>query len=319
MQYENITVELNSTKKPNMTQISAIPIFTAVIEYGSFSKAAEYLGVSKSAVSKRISALEAELGVKLLHSTTRKLSLTEARNNYYKHAIQALRFAQEAEYAATKLQQVPKGTLRISCPVSFGHLHIAPLIPKFLQQYPHIELHLDMSDIRSDIIKEGLDLSLQAGSLQDSSLVARQITTLNSVLCASSEYLARQGIPKEPIDLIKHNCILYTYHTVVNEWGFIKDADEEVIRVTGNYQVNNSEALRKSLVQGLGIGRLPTFIAGNDIKNGDLVPVLNNYKMPNKLLYAVFPERQYMPKKVRVFIDYLIEHFDRDNPSWDQW
>jgi len=302
-----------------MTQISAIPVFTAVIEYGSFSKAADKLGISKSAVSKRISALEAQLGVKLLHRSTRKLSLTEAGSSYYQHASQALRFAQEAEYAATKLQQVPKGTLRVSCPVSFGHLHLAPLIPRFLQQYPQIELHLNMSDVRTDIISEGLDIALLAGSLPDSSLVAKQITSLNSVLCASSEYLTRHGVPKTPSDLLNHNCILYSNHTVINEWGFFKESEQEVVRVSGNYQVNNSEALRKSLLQGLGIGRLPTFIAGADIQKGDLLPVLDNYKMPHKLLYAVFPERLYMPEKVRVFIDYLVESFDRDNPSWDQW
>lgn len=302
-----------------MTQISAIPVFIAIIEYGSFSKAADRLGITKSAVSKRISALEAQLGVKLLHRSTRKLSLTEAGKSYYQHASQALHFAREAEYAATKLQHVPQGTLRISCPVSFGHLHIAPLIPKFLQQYPQIKLHMDMSDVHADIINEELDIALLAGSLPDSSLIARKITSLNSVLCASREYLERQGTPKEPSDLINHNCILYTYHTVVNEWGFIQETEEEIVRVTGNYQVNNSEALRKSLLQGLGIGRLPTFIAGTDIKNGDLVAVLDNYKMPHKVLYAVFPERQYMPEKVRVFVDYLIGNFDRDHPSWDQW
>jgi DNA-binding transcriptional LysR family regulator len=302
-----------------MSLITAIPIFIAVIESGSFSQAAVRLGISKSAVSKRISGLESQLGVKLLHRSTRKLSLTEAGNSYYEYASQALCLAQEAEDAATKLQSVPKGRLRISCPMSFGILHIAPLIPKFLQQYPQIELHMDMSDSWTDIIKEGLDIALQAGELPDSSLIARKITPLKSVLCASKEYLERHGVPQKPGDLINHNCILYSYHSTINEWGFITNTEEEKVRISGNYQVNNSEALRESLVQGLGIGRLPTFIAGQHIKNGSLVAVLQEYKMPQKTLYAVFPERQYLPEKVRVFIDYLIDNFDRDKPSWDQW
>ena len=302
-----------------MSLINAIPIFIAVIESGSFSQAAVSLGISKSAVSKRISGLESQLGVKLLHRSTRKLSLTEAGNSYYEYAFQALILAQEAENAATKLQSVPKGKLRISCPMSFGNLHIAPLIPQFLQQYPHIELYMNMSDSWTDIIKEGLDLSLRAGDLPDSSLVARKITSIKSVLCASKEYLERRGCPQKPGDLITHNCILYSYHSTINEWGFITNAEEEKVRVSGNYQVNNSEALRESLVQGLGIGRLPTFIAGQHIKNGSLVAVLEAYKMPQKTLYAVFPERKFLPEKVRVFIDYLLEHFDREDPSWDQW
>jgi len=302
-----------------MQDISAIPVFTAVIEQGSFSKAAEKLGITKSAVSKRITGLEAQLGVKLLHRSTRKLSLTEAGERYFEYASQALHAAQEAENAATELQIEPKGTLRVSAPMSFGRLHVAPIIPVFLKQYPQIDLHMDMSDTWTDVIAEGFDIAIRAGNLSDSSLVARKLTSLRSVLCASSDYLAQYGIPHMPQELIHHNCILYTYNTVVNEWGFIKNGEEETVRISGNYQVNNSEALRESLVQGLGIGRLPTFIAGSDIKTGRLVPVLNDYIMPHKAIYAVFPEKQYLPEKVRVFIDFLVETLGGDNPYWDRW
>lgn len=302
-----------------MQNISAIPVFTAVIEQGSFSKAAEALGITKSAVSKRITGLEAQLGVKLLHRSTRKLSLTEAGERYFEYAVQALRAAQEAENAATELQRVPKGTLRISTPMSFGRLHLAPIIPVFLKRYPQIDLHMNMSDTWSDVIAEGFDIVLRAGDLPDSLLIARRLTSLHSVLCASPDYIAGYGIPQIPQELIHHNCILYSYHTVTNEWVFIKNGEEETVRISGNYQVNNSEALRESLVQGLGIGRLPTFIAGSDIEAGRLAPVLKNYSMPYKSLYAVFPEKQYMPEKVRVFIDFLVENLGGDNPYWDRW
>lgn len=302
-----------------MQDISAIPVFTCVIEERSFSKAAGKLGITKSAVSKRISKLEAQLGVKLLHRSTRKLSLTEAGERYFEYALLALRAAQDAENAATELQKIPQGTLRVSAPMSFGRIHVAPIVPLFLKQYPQIQIHMDMSDLSRDVIAEGFDIALRAGDLPDSSLIARKLAPLHSVLCASEEYIAQRGMPTTPQELIGHNCILYTYHTTMNEWGFIKDGEEERVRISGNYQVNNSEALRESLIQGLGIGRLPTFVAGADIESGKLIPVLHGYTMPHKAIYAVFPEKQYLPEKVRVFIDFMIEHLGGDVPYWDSW
>jgi len=299
--------------------ISAIPVFTCVIEEGSFSRAAGKLGITKSAVSKRISGLEAQLGVKLLQRSTRKLSLTEAGARYFKHAVQALRAAQDAENAATELQKVPQGTLRICAPMSFGRLHVAPVIPLFLKQYPQIQIQMDMNDLSRDVIAEGFDIALRAGDLPNSALIARRLAPLHSVLCASEAYIVQHGMPKTPLELVEHNCILYSYHPVMNEWVFIKNDDESRVRVTGNYQVNNSEALLESLRQGLGIGRLPTFVAGEDIQAGKLVPVLSDFEMPHKTLFAVFPEKQYLPEKVRVFIDFMIEHLGGDTPYWDRW
>lgn len=302
-----------------MRDIAVIPVFTSVVEEGSFSRAADKLGITKSAVSKRISGLEAQLGVKLLHRSTRKLSLTEAGERYFEHAAHALRAAQDAEHAATELQKVPRGTLKISIPMSFGRLHIAPLIPVFLKRYPDLSIHMDMSDLARDIIAEGFDLVLASGDLPDSSLIARKLAPLHSVLCASEDYINRCGEPKTPQDLTRHNNILYTYHTTLNEWAFIQNGEEERVRISGNYQVNNSEALRESLLQGLGIGRLPSFAVGEDIRLGRLVRLLPDYQMPHKDLYAVFPEKQYMPEKVRVFIDFLVEHLGEESPHWDRW
>lgn len=302
-----------------MNDISAIPIFTCVIEEGSFSKAADKLGITKSAVSKRISKLEAQIGVKLIYRSTRKLSLTEAGARYFEHAVIALRATQDAENAATELQKVPQGTLRISTPMSFGRIHVAPIIPLFLKKYPQIHIHMDMSDLTQDVIAEGFDISIRGGDLPDSSLIARKLAPLHSVLCASQDYIVRHGMPKTPQELMRHNCILYTYHTSMNEWIFVKNSEESRVRIAGNYQVNNGEALRESLILGLGIGRLPTFIAGENIQTGKLVPILSDYQMPHKTLYALFPEKQYMPEKVRVFIDFMIEHFGGELPHWDQW
>lgn len=301
-----------------MQDISAIPVFVAIIENGSFSKAAEQLGITKSAVSKRITALEANLGVKLLYRSTRKLSLTEAGERYFQYAQEALHAAQQAKNAVTELQGIAKGTLRVSAPMSFGRLHLAPVIPVFLKQYPQVNMQLDMNDTWSDVIAEGFDIAIRGGQLSDSSLVARKLAPIRSILCASPDYLQKYGTPKLPQELIKHNCILYSYHTVVNEWQFINNDEMETVRVKGNYQVNNSEALKESLIQGLGIGRLPTFVAGTDLKTGKLQPILNEYLMPEKAIYAVFPERQYLPQKVRVFIDFLVQYLGQDIPYWDR-
>lgn len=302
-----------------MRNISTLPVFVSVIEQGSFSKAAEKLGLTKSAVSKRITELESQLGVKLLHRTTRKLSLTEAGERYFEYALVALRAAQEAEDAATELQNVPKGILRVSALMSFGRLHLAPMIPAFLKQYPRIELHMTMNDRGTDIIAEGFDVAVRVGEYGKAVSTAKKIAPLHSVLCASPDYIAEHGLPAVPAALTHHNCILYTYHTVVNEWVFFQAGETETVRVSGNYQVNNSEALRESLVQGLGIGRLPTFIAGEDIQAGRLVPLFEEYVMPHKTLYAVFPEKQYLPEKVRVFIKFVIQKLGGDYPYWDRW
>ncbi len=302
-----------------MFEISTIPIFVSVVEQASFSKAADILGFSNSAVSKRISALEAQLGVKLLYRSTRKLSLTEAGERYYVHAQRALQAANEAQSAATELQQEAQGILRISAPMSFSRMHLAPIIPVFLKRYPKIKLQMTLSDTWSDVIAEGFDLALRAGDLPDSTLIAKPLAPLHSVICASPDYLNEFGSPLTPIDLMQHNCLLYSYHSTKNEWHFNRNDQDFKVEVKGNYQVNNSDALREALLTGLGIARLPSFIAGNDIKQGKLIPLLNDYQMPYKNLVALYPERQYLAQKVSVFLEFLDEYFDQDKPYWDSW
>ncbi|WP_444922261.1 LysR family transcriptional regulator [Microbulbifer sp. CnH-101-G] len=300
-----------------MESFAAIPVFVTVAETGGFSPAAKLLGISKSAVSKRVSQLEEQLGVKLLHRTTRKLSLTEAGEHFFQHARIAYQAAQDAQDAVTQLQGEPQGRLRINAPMSFGRLHLAPLIPVFLKRYPKITIDLVMDDKVVDLIGEGFDIAIRGGDLPDTSLIARKLAPLQSVLCASPAYLEEFGKPIELEQLTEHNCLMFTYSRDVKEWNFIQDNHLHTIEVRGNYQVNNSEALREAILQGLGIGRLPTFVAGADIKSGLLVPLFEEYQMPAKTIYAVFPERQYMPAKVRAFIEFAIEYFGGDIPYWD--
>jgi DNA-binding transcriptional LysR family regulator len=175
-----------------------------------------------------------------------------------------------------------------------------------------------MDDKVVDLVAEGFDIAIRGGDLPDSNLIARKLAPLKNVLCASPEYLKQYGYPTQLEQLTEHNCLVFTYSNDVKEWTFVKDNLVKTVEVKGNYKVNNSEALREALMQGVGIGRLPTFVAGPDIKQGTLIPLFQDYQMPDKAIYAVFPDRQYMPAKVRAFIDFSIEYFGGDIPYWDR-
>lgn len=301
-----------------MDTIGAIPVFVAVVQYGGFSPAARFLGISKSAVSKRVSLLEQQLGVKLLHRTTRKLSLTEAGEHYFEHALKANLAARDAEDAVAQLQGEPQGRLRINSPMSFGRLHMAPMIPEFLKKYPKIRIDLVMDDKRLDLVSGGFDIAIRGGALPDSTLVARRLATLNSVLCASPDYLERHGYPQQLDDLLQHNCLSFSYSNDVKEWSFTQGNQRHSVVVSGSYQVNNSEALLEAVRQGLGVARLPTFVAGPDIRTGRLNVLFPEYQMPELAINAVLIERQYMPAKVRAFLDFAIEYFGSETPYWEQ-
>jgi len=300
-----------------MNVFGAIPVFVAVVVNDGFSAASRSLGISKSAVSKRINQLENHLGVRLLHRTTRKLSLTEAGERYFEHANQALTAAGQAEDAVTELQGEPQGKLKISSPMSFGRLHVAPLIPIFMKRYPKILIDLVMDDRNIDLVAEGFDLAIRSGDMPASTLIARKLAPLRQVLCASPDYLDLYGIPVTPSELSERNCILFSYSGDANEWTLNKDGMSEVVLVSGSYRVNNSEAILVALREGIGIGRLPTFVAGPDLREGKLVRILESYHIPDHTFYAVFPERQYLPAKVRAFLDFSINYFGGDQPYWD--
>ena len=300
-----------------MDEFGAIPVFVAVVKSGGFSAAARALGVSKSAVSKRINLLEKSLGVRLLHRTTRKLSLTEAGERYYEHASQALISAGQAEDAVMELQGDPQGKLRISSPMSFGRLHVAPLIPKLLQRYPKLQVEQVMDDKKTDLVAAGFDIAIRSGRLPDSTLIARKLAPLRQVICASPDYLDRNGLPDAPTELSGHNCVLFSYSSDANKWTLCEQDQSQSVLVSGNYRVNNSEALLEALLAGVGIGRLPTFVAGPDLKAGRLIQLFQTYQIPDQTFYAVFPERQYLPAKVRAFLDFAIENFGGDEPYWD--
>ena len=298
-----------------MEGFSDIQVFVAVVERGGFSAAARTLGISKSAVSRRITTLEERLGSRLLHRTTRKLNLTEAGEHFYSHAARAVAALQDAEDAVNQFQGEPRGRLRISVPTSFGRLHLARLIPQFLRRYPLIRMEMTMDDRVSDLIEGGADIAIRGGDLNDSSLIARKLTSFRSMICASSAYLEEKGRPQNPSDLKDHNCLLFSYSAEANHWSFTDEMGMQTIEVTGNYRVNNSEALREAALQGLGIARLPGFVALEEITSGRLEQLLPKYLMPQKALHAVYLKREYMPRKVKVFIEFMEEHLHES--KWD--
>lgn len=301
-----------------MDTFSAIPIFVAVVECGSFSQAGERMGVSKSAISKRIGQLEEALGVRLLHRTTRRLSLTEAGERYYDYARNALRVANEGLDAISELQGSPQGKLRINVPMAFGRLHLAPFVPKFLAENPNISIDMMMDDKVVDMVEGSFDVAIRIGKLPDSSLIARRLAPCHSVLCASSDYIDRFGAPETPADLLNHNCLFYSYFQAGTEWTFHGPDGTVKVPPQGNYQVNNSEALYEALLAGLGICQMPTFIVGPALASGKLIPLMPEYSLPLHSIYAVFSERKYLPAKVRVFLEFLKASYGEDRPYWDE-
>jgi len=300
-----------------MEAFTAIPVFVAVVECGSFSLAADKLGVTKSAVSKRVRQLELKLGVQLLHRTTRRLNLTEAGQRYFDYARNALLIADEGEHAIAMLQEYPQGTLRINSPMAFGRLHISPLIANFLASHPKVDIDMMMDDKVVELTSGSFDIAIRIGKLPDSSLIAKRLAPCHSVLCASPAYLKKHSLPATPNDLAQHNCLTYSYFQAGSEWRFTGPEGAISIIPKGNYRVNNSEALYEGLLGGMGICQMPTFIVGAAIADGRLVQVLKQYELPKHAIFAMLPQRKHIPAKVSAFLAYLDHHFDKTQPYWD--
>jgi DNA-binding transcriptional LysR family regulator len=299
----------------NLTEIS---IFVRVVESGSFSTAAEKLGLSRAAVSKSVSRLENRLGARLLHRTTRRLSLTEAGRALFSRGREALATIEEAQLEVGHLQGEPRGTLRISGPVFFGVRYLAPVLAEFLSRYPAIEAEVELDDRVVDIIEEGFDVAIRITELPDSSLVTRRLARCRHVICASPEYWQHHGKPTRPEELAGHNCFIYSYEPSPRTWRLLcPDGREVAVQVDGRLRFNNTELARVAAVRGLGVILLPTFYVGEDIREGRLVSVLEDHRFARDVaVYAVYPVRKHLPPKVRLFVDLLVERFGPE-PYWD--
>ncbi len=299
-----------------MENLSAMIVFARVVEAKSFSTAARQLGMSKSTVSKHVSRLEDRLGARLLNRTTRRLSPTEVGLAFYERCVRIATAVEEAEAAAMRLQSSPRGTLKVNAPMSFAVLHLAPAIPEFVARHPELRLDMTLNDRVVDLIDEGFDLAVRIGELPDSSLIARRLTANRRVVCAAPAYLARHGAPRVPAELGAHNCLGYTLGASPTEWRFLGPGGAHTVRVSGNFQANNGDALRLAALEGLGVVTLPTFIAGDDLRSGALRAVLADYALPESAVYAVYPHTRHLSAKVRAFVDFLVERFG-PRPYWE--
>ncbi|EPY01702.1 LysR family transcriptional regulator [Magnetospirillum fulvum] len=298
-----------------MDRLAAMTAFARVAETGSFSEAARRLRSSKSVVSRQIAALESELGVRLLHRSTRALTLTEAGRSYFDQLVRILADIDEANLSVSHLQAAPRGRLRVNAPMSFGIRHLAPAIPDFLARCPEVEIDLTLNDRFVDLVDEGFDMAVRIGQLIESSLVARRLAPLRRVVCASPAYLAARGIPTTPDDVAGHECLCYSNMSAGNEWKFVdRDGRPWPVEIKGRLRINNGDAIRVAALNGLGLACLPTFIVGEDLRAGSLVPVLTEVTHQDGAVFAVYPHARLLSPKVRVFIDFLAERFGPNPP-----
>lgn len=299
-----------------MTAISDLEIFARVARTGNMSAAGREMGLSPAVVSKRISLLEDQIGARLFQRTTRQLTLTETGEGYFKRVVDILSLVEEAHDFVSRRNTKPSGLLKITAPTSFSRLHIAPYLPKFQERYPGIELDFELTDNFSDIIRDGFDVAIRIGELQDSSLVARKIAPDTRVVCAAPSYLETFGRPESPEDLNLHNCLSAGAQDAWRLEG--PDGDTHNLRVRGNIRSNSAEIIRASLLAGLGIGLRPVWDIAAELKSGELEIVLPGYRGPSNFgIYAVYPCREFMPAKVNAFIEFLSELYG-SNPYWNK-
>jgi DNA-binding transcriptional LysR family regulator len=297
-----------------MRNLSDMEVFVRTVRTGSLSAAARTLKVTPAAVSYRLAKLESSLGTRLLHRTTRRLTLTEDGVSYLREAEHMLSEVERFEAAVSRRDEIPQGTLKVTVPSSFGRQHIASAIPRFLKRYPLVRLHLIMSDDMIDIMGEGIDIAIRICELSDSELIARKLAPDRRVVCASPEYLEKHGTPSRPQDLINHNCLVLPQQPY---WSFNGPQGLERIRVTGNFACNNGEAIREAAISGLGIALKATWDVATAIKTGRLTTILDDYPIASDTsVWAIYPSRRNLPAKVSAFIDFMKEHFN-SQPHWD--
>ena len=298
-----------------MTNLGDLEIFSRVIAAGSMSAAGRALGLSPAVVSKRVKRLEERLGTRLLQRTTRQISLTEAGQGFYERIVGVLAGIEEAEAFVSGRSGAARGTLRISAPTSFGRMHIAPHLKGFMDEHPDLTLNLVLTDEFSDIVGGGFDLAIRIGELTDSSLVARRLAPVRRVLCATPGYLEKHGTPQSLEDLARHVCL--PPHTQ-DVWRLEGPRGVAVHRPSGPLITNSSEVVREAVLAGLGIALRSTWDVGPELKSGALKQVLPDHEgSRNVVLSAVYPSRQFLPAKVRLFIDYLAELYG-PVPYWER-
>lgn len=291
-----------------MDRFTALRVFRQVVELGSFAAAARQLSLSPAAISKNITELETHLGVRLLNRTTRSLSRTEAGERYYETVVRILDELDEVDATFGSHQDTPSGLLRVTVPMTLTLIRLSEAIPRFLQRYPKITLDLHMDSRRVDVVEEGFDIAIRSiDKLEDSSLIARKLITMQQVVCGSPDYFTAHGTPRHPTDLKDHNCLKFTLSGHVDDWEFEKEGAKVRLSVAGRYRATSSLAIRDALRAGFGLSLLPSIYVREDIESGRLRAVLEDWVGIKSTVYAVYPSRRFLPGKVRAFLDFVVE------------
>lgn len=299
-----------------MDRFEAMQVFCKVVEVGSFAGAADRLGMSTSAVSRLLAQLENLLDARLLNRTTRRISLTESGQAYYQRCLQLLADLAETEEMVSTNTANPRGTLRLTAPLSFGASHLAPALGEFARQHPTLKFDVMLSDRIVDLVEEGMDLAIRIGAIGNLNLVARRIGSARQLLCASPDYLTRRGTPGTPEELAGHDCLSYSYAADNNVWNFRDTAgNEHKTRVTGPVLANNGTVLAELAAAGLGVTFAPDFIATPLIDDGRLQILLPDWEPEPLPICAVYPSRRHLSAKVRSFVDFLGNWFSRN--TWN--
>jgi DNA-binding transcriptional LysR family regulator len=300
---------------------SDIWAFVRVVDTGSFSEAARQMGTTKANISKQVARLEKTLHARLLNRSTRKLGLTEAGSAIFQHALRMLEEARALEATAAGLQAGPGGTLRVSASLAFGNTYLGALLPEFMERYPEIRVVLSMTDRYVDLVEENIDVALRMAPRIDMlSAVARPIAPIRYVLAASKAYLEKHGTPTRIGELATHRCLTFGTSGAPMTWQFERAGETESVTVNSAMCANSSPALRLAMLRGGGIALLPTYVVGEDMRRGEALRLLPDWGAVGSFgdrLFAVYLENRFLPPKVRVFIDYLVEKIGA-HPAWDE-
>lgn len=278
--------------------------FVAVAETQSFSMAAKNLNISTAQVSRQISALEKRLQVKLFYRTTRKVSLTQEAQLFYQHCRNLLDGLDTAEQAITNLQSSPQGKIKLTVPVTYGEQKILPLVNDFVALHNEIEVSTELTNHRVDLIDGGFDVAIRLGQLQDSTLIAKQLSQRSNYVCATESYLQKHSQPYSLSELKHHNCLLGTR----DYWRFIEQGKEKTLRVKGNLRCNSGLSLVDAALKNIGIVQLPDYYVQPYIESGQLISILDQFREPAEGIWAVYPQNRYLSPKIRLLIDHLAKH-----------
>jgi DNA-binding transcriptional LysR family regulator len=290
-----------------MDKVQQMSSFVAVVDAGSFVRAADATGQSKAAVSRHVGELELRLGTRLLHRTTRHLSLTSEGQAFVARCRELLAAIDEAESELLATRAAPSGLIRINAPLSYGVLKLAPLWGRFMERNPRVTLDVTLSDRVVDLVDEGFDLAVRISTLASSTLVSRKLASARLMLCGSPAYLRKHGKPKRPPELATHRVISYSYLTTQDEWQFTGPAGSESVRVRACMHTNNGDTCRLAALDHQGIVLQPDFLVSADIRRGALVELMPEYRAMEMGVYAVYPTRKYLPLKIRRLVDFLAQ------------